>query len=282
MVFEYQDYRAYLRSVLEGRIARNPAYSLRAMAGNLGVSSSNLCEVLKGKRGFSAEAAVKVAHRLGCNETEREYFSLLVQLDATNSPELKETLLRRLGELNPRPVKAHDLTLDIFRVISDWYHFAILEMTYLDGGTAGSAGGGALKDLDPKTIADRLGISKLEAELALERLLRLELLEADGAGGYRKAKSELLVQARVPNEALRKFNRQMLDKASAALETQGADSRISATQTVPFGRDDLPAAERIIDECMARLVQLSKRSKKRTDVYHLGIHFFNLTAPGRN
>jgi uncharacterized protein (TIGR02147 family) len=265
MLFESQDYRGYIKALLADRMARNPRYSMRAMAKQLGLSSTNLCEVLKGKRRFSAESAAKIGQRLELEESEQEYFNLLVQLDGSRNPALRESLLKRLSTLNPRAFKPFDLSLDVFRVIADWYHFAILEMTYLD------------EELNAKTVSERLGITRLEAELALERLLRLELLEESESGRYRKTQGELLAQSRTPNEALRKFSRQMLEKAIVAQETQGRDSRISATQTIPFASDALPEAEKIVEECMSKLVQLSKRTPDRTDVYHLGLHFFKLT-----
>ena len=46
------------------------------------------------------------------------------------------------------------LQMDTFRVISDWYHFGILELTYLKSFKS-----------DPRWIAKALGITEIEAVL---------------------------------------------------------------------------------------------------------------------
>ena len=55
-----------------------------------------------------------------------------------------------------------DLSLDLFRCISDWHHYAILELTFVEG-----------FDSDPKWLASQLGISNAEALYAVDRLLQV-------------------------------------------------------------------------------------------------------------
>ena len=55
--------------------------------------------------------------------------------------------------------------LDTFAVISDWYHYAILSLLEVTDAR-----------LDPRWISKRLGINRLEARLAIERLKRLSLI----------------------------------------------------------------------------------------------------------
>ena len=78
------------------------------------------------------ELAFKMAVKLELTETETQYLCLLVQLEQEKDPEFREELSKRLNALNPTR-KSHDLTADLFKIISDWYHYAILELTYLAG-----------------------------------------------------------------------------------------------------------------------------------------------------
>src|SRR4051812_6874500 len=104
MVYEHTSYRSLIKEVLAERTSRNPSYSLRAMAGQLGFAHSTLSEVMKGSANLSRASARKLASRLGLGQTETEYFCLLVELDQPADPEHREYLLARIKSLNPRKI----------------------------------------------------------------------------------------------------------------------------------------------------------------------------------
>ena len=61
----------------------NPAYSLRAFARDLGLPSSNLSNVLKGKQGLSIKSALQILERLKIKGRDRElFFDLVLSQDA--------------------------------------------------------------------------------------------------------------------------------------------------------------------------------------------------------
>lgn len=264
MLLQEQNYRSYLKSTLVEKIERNLGYSLRALARDLGISPSSLSEVMKGKKNFSAATALSIAQKLGLNSLEQEYFLLLVQIESAKSIAVKENLQARAHSLNPS-MTVRDLSVDMFKVIADWYHFAILELTHVAGFS-----------FRAESIAKKLGISTLEAETALDRLLRLELLEKSPKGGYRKTDSHLLSASEVPSGALRKFHQQMLEKAGESLTTQTPKEKIVGSETFALDPKQLLEANRITEEYFQKMVKLSALGKKKS-VYHLGVPFFKLT-----
>jgi len=267
MIYEHKSYRSFLKEVLAEKTKKNPKYSLRAMAKHLGFASSSLSEVMNGKSGFSLSSARRVAARLGLSTEETEYLCLLVQFDSAEDPEVKNSLLSRMSSTSPKKMAIHDLSVDYFKQISEWYHSAILEMADI-----------TKFNLTPLNISKRLGISKLEADVALERLLRLELLEKMEDGKIVRTQEHLLVQSNsTHNQALRTFFRQMMQKASEALETQSPKERVSGYETLPMSMDSMPEAKQIIEKFFTEMIALSRKNKKKTDVYHLALHFFNLT-----
>ncbi|MGE0617107.1 MAG: hypothetical protein AB7P04_15865 [Bacteriovoracia bacterium] len=58
------DYRELLKAALAQRIQKNPAYSLRAFARDLGISPGHLCEVLSGKHRLSRRMESLVVNKL--------------------------------------------------------------------------------------------------------------------------------------------------------------------------------------------------------------------------
>ncbi len=124
-VFTHHSYRSFLREVIAEKAQRNPSYSLRAMAQALDLAPSYLSTILKGEKNLSADTALRITKRLGLKAKETEYFCLLVQRDGAKSAEAREAIHQQLERLSPQTT-GHDLSVDHFRVISDWHHFGIL------------------------------------------------------------------------------------------------------------------------------------------------------------
>jgi uncharacterized protein (TIGR02147 family) len=271
VIYEHANYRSYLRSVLAERVSKNPAYSLRSMARQLDMAPSSLSEVLKGKKNLSQQNAAKVATRLGLQIEESDYFCLLAQYETTKDLETKSRIQRRLHSFKPARV-VHDLSVDQFKMISEWYHLPILHLITL-----------GKRNLTPKEIGSRLGITAIEAEAALERLERLELVHKDESGLYQKTPGRLMVSSQVPSGALRNYHRQLLEKSIDALQTQTPEERITGSETFAFDRSRIEKARervyRFLNE-MAEEFGGGERASK-TDVYHLSLQFFNLTKEGK-
>ncbi|MGE3974294.1 MAG: TIGR02147 family protein [Bdellovibrionales bacterium] len=266
MVLEHKDYRTFLKSELASRITKNPSYSLRAFASHLGISPAMLSLVLSGKKNLTSDTALRISTKLNFSSQEAEYLNLLVQIGSIKNMDLKEKLITRANELNPRN-KRTDLSMEYFRVIADWYHFPIIALTELKG-----------FNFKPINIAKRLGISKFEAEAALERLIKLEFLEIDPENPkrYRQVKANLLFQSEQPNEALQRYNRQILEKA---MESIGEDpkERLIGSEIVAISKSHLKEANKVMEEFFSKILMLAQKGEKKSDVYCATVQFFNLT-----
>lgn len=267
MILGHNNYRVYLKSVLAGRQRSNPAYSMRAFAQQMGLGQSAVSQVLAGKKNISLETANRIAAKLGLNESEAEYLRILIQIETTKDLDLKKSLLARAQALNPQR-EARELSVDLFCTIADWYHLVIKNMTGLKNFT-----------FTAESIAKRLNISKLEAETAIERLLRLEMIEAHPtrAGKYQKVKNYTVTRSAVPNEALRRFHKQMMQKAMESLETQTPKEKFVGSETFAISNEQLPKAFAYADEFLKKMASLADESSSPTNVYHVGTQFFNLT-----
>ncbi len=236
------------------------------MASHLGMAPSSFSEVLKGRTGLSLQAAARIARKLGLSEDESEYFALLVQYEAARTPDLRDNLLKRLRQVHPA-TDAHDVSVDAFQMMAEWYHVPLLMMTDLPGGMG-----------DAAVAAERLGITELEATAAIERLERLELLERSPATvKWQRKKSRLLAQSKISNVALQAFHRQMLALATQSLENQSPAEKVVGSETFAFDPKDLPEAQRVIDQMFNRLVKLAGSGQNRDSIYHVGVQLFRLT-----
>ena len=124
------DYRVFLENELKTRRELNPSYSLRAFARDLGLSAPRLSQVMSRKQGLSYESAKKVSKRLPLSEKEREIFCHSAGLLHSRNNQDRNLHQERMDQIRNETNKFLDL--EYFKVISDWYHFAILELTYTE------------------------------------------------------------------------------------------------------------------------------------------------------
>ncbi len=147
-------FRLHLQAELGRRCAGNPHYSLRAFAKYLAIDHATLSQLLRCKRRFSPATIEKLGRRLGIDS------SLIAGYIA------REQQARQLVESATTLHEVQQLAKDTANLVSDWYHFAILELIHLP----------QFKP-DTRWIARVLEITPDEVNVALTRLMRLRLLE---------------------------------------------------------------------------------------------------------
>lgn len=176
---------------------RNKSYSLRAFARDLNISASRLSEILSGKHGLSEKTADLIADGLGLKTKQRQRLKDLILAEHARSAKVRELAQKRIDEAKSvDPDKK--LREEEFRIISDWYHGAILELTLLPDFKS-----------EESWIARRLGISAQLVSEAIERLMNVGLL-ARKQGELVAVPEVHFTTTDIPSAAIRKFHRQIL------------------------------------------------------------------------
>ena len=193
MFFSTETYQAFLSEELVRRIRSNANYSQRSFARQLGLSPGELSEVLRGKRPLSLKSALRIAQGLGFSPEETKRLVMMVQQE--KSREFDDASLAPLLDDSAAAARTQQLSLDVFTVISEWYHFAILSLAECEH-----------FKWEPKWIAGRLGIQATEARVALDRLQRVGLVSK--VNGRLQATGEnLTTPDGVPSEAIRNYHK---------------------------------------------------------------------------
>ncbi|MGE3260163.1 MAG: DUF4423 domain-containing protein [Bacteriovoracia bacterium] len=231
-----------LRQHLADCQAANPGYSLRAMARDLSVSPASLSLTIAGKRQLSRKNLELVAAKLGLSPMEVEKLRW-------DSPRVSDDQAR------PRLLRE-----DEFRLIADWYYFAILNLAKISN------------KAEPAWISKRLGIPVIVAATALERLVRMELLEVS-RGRLRRTSKPLSTTNDIPSNAIRNHHRQNLKRAELALENVAVERREFFTKTAAVNTKNLPKAKAAIRRFQDELIGLLENGDA-DEVYTLGIQLF--------
>lgn len=236
--------RELLQEQVTAKQARNPAYSIRSFSRSLKISHSALSEILRGKRKVGTRLGLRIAEALMLDQADRQ------------------KLFTQSRKASPR--KALELAADQFSVIADWHHFALLSLAETKGFRS-----------EPAWIARRLGCTLAEATAAIERLLRLGLLQQKGRKLSVSGQS-LAAPDGIPNAAIRRSHQQFLAHAQQALETLPLEERDFTTITVAGDPARLPEARERIRKFRDELSAFLDGGAKK-EVFQLGLQLIPLT-----
>lgn len=248
-------FQRFLQEELIRRCKKNPGYSLRSFTKTLQLNPGSLSRILRGERKISEEMRSRLGKRLGL--TPAEIASLGLNSENTQT---------KLGKL-PENQDFQQLSLETFRVISDWYHYAILEIVNLKHFKS-----------EPRWVAKTLGITVSEVNLAVDRLVRLELLEIQKNGKWVLGKkSNTNVSQDLRDAAYRKLQQQVIEMALKALENIPVEYRDQSSMTMSVNTKRLPEAIERITKFRRELCAFMEQDKERDHVYQLGISLYPLT-----
>lgn len=240
------DFRLYLQNELIRRCQKNPHYSLRAFARTLQIEASALSKILNAKRAVTPEMLTKLGLKLGLGRQELKNF---------------KGIKGALGHLDFDTVDA-----DQFKIISDWYHYAILELT-------------AVEDFRPNTkwIAKRLGITASEANIAVERLTRAGFLKIEKNRWTDVSGNLTTVGNNFTISAFRNLQRQILQMAVQSLEETPMERRDQTSMTMAIDSKLLPQAKEKIKKFRRDMDRLLQSSDTKDEVYHLSVALYPVT-----
>jgi len=246
------DFRILLQNELAARCTSNPRYSLRAFAKHLGVGSSDLSKFIRRKRQLSETTLLRLANRLGL------------------APEKTEHYRQALSGVKTKSSEYHQVSMDQFHLVSDWYHFAILELIKVKGFRP-----------EPAWVAHRLGISVSEVNIAVQRLMRLGYLEISARGKWLdKVGSTSTVNMEYTTLAKRLLQKQILEKAMQALEEVEFERRDQSAILMAVNSKNLPAARALAAKFRRDLSALLEKGNRKDQIYYLTVSLFPVLKSG--
>ncbi|MBN2037102.1 MAG: TIGR02147 family protein [Chitinispirillaceae bacterium] len=267
-LFEYFDYRAFLRDYYALKKSQTRYFSYRYFARKAGIKSPVFFkEVAEGKKNLSRSMIEKFCAALQFNEKEATYFKYLVLFDQAKTGKEKQehyVVLRSME--NAKSEKA--LNADQYDYFSTWYNVVIRELVTLFD----------FRD-DFELLAEAVlpPIKTREAKTAVDLLLKLGLIKKRQDGTYEQIDSAITAESGVASLAIRQFNKTMAMHAVAAIEDLPKTERSVSGITIGIS----PAMYDIISAEMAafkdRIVTLVSRDEKCDRVYQFNMQLFPMS-----
>lgn len=257
MVEASSDFRIFLQEELVRRIRTKPGYSMRAFARYLGIDSSRLSKMLRGERPIKPHFIEAFGQKIGLEPNQIETFKSVYATKRTRGKP------PYASSADYRP-----LDMDTFQIISDWQHYAILELMKIRG-----------FDQDTKWIAKALGIQPAEVNAAVERLMRVGLISVDPmtnkwvdtSAGF----STSVIGPNYTSYAHKKLQEQILRQAQEALQTVAIEKRDQSAITMAIPLRKMEQAKQMIKEFRRQLsAYLESDEMEKDAVYQLSVSLF--------
>lgn len=239
-VFEFQDYRQYLKAVFEFKKSNKPGYSLKNFAASLGFSShSGLAMILSGQRNLRQPYLDKCIRWLKLPLKQRLYFEAMVNGDGL-SPARRRQLTRNMEFLKNKwaPPEAPDIpSLFDFGMV---HQLLCLHRRYMS----------------PEEILSELSFveDKKYVLKILDYMLDRGMVKRSPVGHFKIEKAVLIAEDEVPSTSARQMHHECLDRAHTALESTQLEEREFQTYMMTVSSKDIPKIKKAIKKSVMEII----------------------------
>jgi uncharacterized protein (TIGR02147 family) len=265
-IFDYLDYRQFLRDFYEFKKKENPYFSYRFMSGRVGLDAGYLVKVLQGKYHIAEKSIEKFVALCKLNEKEAEYFTNLVYFSKAKSEKSIKLHFEKL--LSLKKIKANRIEEFQYEFYQKWYYSAIRSLLgFYD-----------FSD-DFKQLSDKLSprITVKQARDAMRLLEKLNFVKKEADGRYALTDELITTGEEWRSIAIKQFQRETINLASESLDRHNKDHRDISTVTMAVSQSDIAEIKEIIKEFRSSILKLVNESTTPDTVYQLNVQLFPMT-----
>ncbi|MGL1901327.1 MAG: TIGR02147 family protein [Fibrobacterales bacterium] len=267
-IYEFLDYREFLRYVYELRNQTSQSFTYRSIAQKLNMHHSLVARIFRGERHISDKSIHEFAKVIGLKKLKRDYFSLLVTYGKSDKPEVIKECFEKMMHL--KPVKVMVVQDSEYRLFKNWYSQAIhgvLEFFPFSG--------------DYRALSQKLSpaITISEAKEGIEVLKNLNFIAEDDDGNWRPVNAHLTSGDRWKSAAIHSYHKEILALASNSLDIHRKDQRDFSSLTISMDSEDVPVIKEILKKTRDTIVKTvgRKDADKSDSVFQLALNFFPMS-----
>ena len=265
-IYNYQDYRSFLRDFYAECNARNPRFSLRSFASKVGLNVSNITRILNGQRNISEKTQRRIVACLKLRERESEYFTLLVRYTQARNTADKRALYEQIRLY--RKTKLRNLSPEYDEYFSNWFNVALRELINI-----------VRRKMKSRELARMLLPSPKPNDVrkSLNLLLRLGLVKQKADGCMELADKFVSTPDEWTGTAIHSFQVAMAEIGKQALDRFPKSERDISTLTLSLSREGLSAAKAAIQRAREEVMHVANSDSSADRVYELNLQLFPLS-----
>jgi uncharacterized protein (TIGR02147 family) len=269
-IFEYTDFREYLRDTYKSRKDANPAFSYRYIAGKIGLDAGSFSRILKGERKLDPEIAERLSKVFSLNQQEQDFFITLVLYGQAKSHAEKNHFLEKI--FRHRGVKVGALEERQHEFYREWYYSSIRElMNFYDF------------DGDFKKLGKMLrpAIRPVDAKKAFGLLETLGLLEKQEDGKVRLPDKLITSGNNIRAVSVNNLHLNMAQLAIKAIEDVNPSERDISGLTLSLSANGFEKLKYKLKLFRREILELAQNDDDVNCVYQVNLQTFPLSHPSK-
>jgi len=264
-VFDYDNYRAFLKDSYHSLKEQDPKYSFRFFSKLAGFKSSSVLKmIMDGKRNLGSRSIDQFSHALKLTSQEASFFRILVLFNQAKTNDEKQSYAQALMHFNEFK-KAHPLSEAQYNFYAFWYMPVIWEL----------AGISSFQN-DPEWIAKTIlpNITTSQAKKALAELVQLGLLVPSKKGSLVKAVASVRTTDEVASSAIAQWHREMIRMGAESIDLFPRDKRDISSITCAMSLSTAQKMKEKIQKFRKEMMDLASQDPSPHMVYQLNFQFF--------
>ncbi len=268
-VFEYLDYREFLRGYYNQKKEANPAFSLRVFSDKIGFKAKDfISRVMNGDKNLSSQSIPKVASGLRLGKHETEFFIALVTFNQAETTEERNGAFEKMQavlKVVRFAEKQHLLGHAQYMVYSDWRHLTIRSLIGMFG-----------FDGDYEALARQVHprVSAEEAKKSVRLLEECQLIKKDENGKYVLTESAITTGDRTSKLALRGFHQQCLKLAADSIDRDKPGERHVSGLTLGISKEGYDRIVERINAFRKEIALLAEEDEGSDKVFQMQFALF--------
>lgn len=242
--------------LLKAELARiqetSPKYSMRSFAKKLGVSQTELSEVINGKRKPSSRLVLSFLKLSSKNQAE--YLGQVFSLERSGL------------KLKKKDKHLYKLEEHQFKMIAEWQHFAILSLIETHD-----------FESDIAWIARRIGATKIKVEAYLTTLKYLRLIKTDDLGNITLVNEGIKTSDEIASFAVRESHLNDLELIKNVMQSPiDLSMRDLTSCTYAVNVRNIKKFKTLVRKFQDQVADLLE-DKDSEEVYRMSVYFYPLT-----
>ncbi len=266
-LFEYLDYRDYLKDFYEHQKELKTWFSYRYISQKVDVDAGFLVKVFQGKSNINDKHITPFTNFLKLNKQECEYFETLVHFTKAKSQKQIKIFFNKLIGL--KSLSATILEQQKFEFYSKWHHTAIRSL--IDFYPFSGDYQALAETLNPSITID-------EARKSIELLEFLHLIAKGSDGIYHLTDTIITTGKSWQSVAISEFQRTMITLSHEALDRHPKKDRDISTLTFSVKENDLDELRERVSEFRSTTLKWIQEQSDEDTVYQLNMQLFPLTT----
>ncbi|MFW5774919.1 MAG: TIGR02147 family protein [Chitinivibrionales bacterium] len=265
-IFDYYDYRKYLRDVYEELHTKNPHFSYRYIREKTGMDPGFLVKVFNHQKNLPEKSIPGFIKLLKLKKKRADYFESLVLFGRAKSDIQKKAFFEKL--LSLKEPGSCRVDADAYEFYTKWYYTAIRELL----GFYPFCG-------DYAELANLLTppIKVSEAKKGVQLLERLNFIEKDALGKYRLKNRFITTGELCQSIAVREFQKQTIRLASDSLESIPREKRDISTITATLSEEGFKKLQKRLADFRREILSLANEEQHANCAYHINFQLFPIS-----